>query len=149
MQVVRIASHRAQVNIATNVEHLTLHWQVENLRVAGRSQLQKLIEMKKEAGELSLDNERRLHQLWRRAEAEVLAEADVVCVTCIGAADKRLRKMRFQRVWLSIPLFLLCPLVEGLCDYLAASAPLDIVFPFHIEICTQINTWPYPRLEQS
>jgi regulator of nonsense transcripts 1 len=47
---------------------------------------------------MSLDNERRLHQLWRRAAAEILAEADMVCVTCIGAADKRLREMRLQRV---------------------------------------------------
>ena len=49
-------------------------------------------------GELSLEAERRLHSLWRRAEAEVLAEADVVCVTCIGAGDKRLRKHAFPAV---------------------------------------------------
>lgn len=98
MQVVRLASQRAQVNISATVEHLTLHAQVEALRVPGRSQLQKLVELKREAGELSLENERRLRQLWRRAEEEVLAEADVICVTCIGAADKRLRRMRFHRV---------------------------------------------------
>jgi regulator of nonsense transcripts 1 len=102
VQVVRLASQRAQVNIGAAVEHLSLHYQVENLHLPGKQSLHKLIEQKKEEGDLSLENERRLRQLWRQAEAEILAEADVVCVTCIGAGDKRLRRLRFPRVRLPL-----------------------------------------------
>jgi hypothetical protein len=49
-------------------------------------------------GELSLDNERKLHALMRKFETEILAAADVVCVTCIGAGDKRLKRFNFPIV---------------------------------------------------
>lgn len=42
MQVVRLCSQRAQVSIAPAVEHLTLHYQVANIKVPGHEQLQKL-----------------------------------------------------------------------------------------------------------
>lgn len=98
LQVVRLCSQRAQVNISPTVEHLTLHYQVANIRVPGHEQLQKLFELKKEKGELSLDNERRLHALMRKFEAEIIQAADVVCVTCIGAGDKRLKRFKFPIV---------------------------------------------------
>lgn len=98
VQVVRLASQRAQVTIAPAVEKLTLRYQVEHLSGAGREALQKLVAHKRDKGELSLDAERKLHALWRKAEAELLAAADVVCVTCIGAGDKRLRRLSFPCV---------------------------------------------------
>lgn len=98
VQVVRLCSQRAQVNISPTVEHLTLHYQVANIRVPGHEQLQKLFELKKDKGELSLDNERRLHALMRKFEAEIIQAADVVCVTCIGAGDKRLKRFKFPIV---------------------------------------------------
>lgn len=82
----------------SSVEHLTLHYQATNLKVPGRQQLQKLLQMKEDKTELSIEDERKLHQLQRSAEIEILKEADIVCVTCIGAGDKRLRGMRFPQV---------------------------------------------------
>ena len=49
-------------------------------------------------GELSLDQERKLHSMMRKFESEILAAADVVCVTCIGAGDKRLKRFNFPIV---------------------------------------------------
>jgi regulator of nonsense transcripts 1 len=72
--------------------------QVENLQLPGKPALRKLAEAKRDGSELSFENERKLHAQWRKAEAEVLAAADVVCVTCIGAGDKRLRRINFPRV---------------------------------------------------
>ena len=97
-QVVRLTSQRAQVNIASAVERLTLRHQVEHLPLPGREALQQLAAQKREKGELTLENKRKLHSLWRKAEAEVLAAADVVCVTCIGAGDRRLRRLSFPCV---------------------------------------------------
>jgi hypothetical protein len=48
MQVVRLCSQRAQVRIAPSVEHLTLHYQVANIKVPGHEQLQKLHSQKQE-----------------------------------------------------------------------------------------------------
>lgn len=62
-------------------------------------------------GELSLDNERKLHALMRKFETEILAAADVVCVTCIGAGDKRLKRFSF-------PIVRSPPSCAGLADYL-------------------------------
>lgn len=72
--------------------------QVANIKVAGHEQLQKLHSQKHDKGELSLDNERKLHALMRKFETEILAAADVVCVTCIGAGDKRLKRFNFPIV---------------------------------------------------
>ena len=93
----------------TSIEHLTLHYQASNVKLPSRQQLCKLQQLKEEKGELSLDEERKLHQLKRAAEAEVLREADVICCTCIGAGDKRLRGMRFEQV--------------SSCDYVANTIP--------------------------
>lgn len=49
-------------------------------------------------GGLRAEDEKQLHMLRRRLEAEVLGAADVVCATCVGAGDARLRGFRFQHV---------------------------------------------------
>lgn len=48
LQVVRLCSQRAQVSITPAVEHLTLHYQVANIKVPGHEQMQKLLTQKQE-----------------------------------------------------------------------------------------------------
>jgi len=56
------------------------------------------VQLKEEQGELVEKDEDRLKILWKRAEIKVLKAAHVVCCTCVGAGDGRLRGMRFKRV---------------------------------------------------
>ncbi|KAJ5126976.1 hypothetical protein N7448_007755 [Penicillium atrosanguineum] len=51
-------------------------------------------------GFLSLheQDEKRLKQLTRSAEREILNNADVICCTCVGAGDPRLAKFKFRTV---------------------------------------------------
>ena len=51
-----------------------------------------------ELGELSSNDERRHKRLKRKIEREIIAAADVVCVTAVGAGDPRLADFRFRQV---------------------------------------------------
>ena len=42
--------------------------------------------------------EKKLKNMVREAEFEFLKNADVICCTCVGAGDPRLRKMKFKHV---------------------------------------------------
>jgi AAA domain len=72
--------------------------QVANANVAEWKELRGLMALREEVGELSAADERKLAQLRAAAERAVLAEADVICCTCVAAADRRLSSMRFHRV---------------------------------------------------
>ena len=97
LKVVRLAA-KSREAIASSVEHLTLHYQVANLRTAETAELRKLQQLKDEAGELSGADEKRYRALRRGAERELLASADVICCTCVGAGDPRLSAFRFRAV---------------------------------------------------
>ncbi|KAB8237426.1 putative regulator of nonsense transcripts [Aspergillus alliaceus] len=59
---------------------------------------EQLNQLKSELGELSSQDEKRLKQLTRSAEREILNNADVICCTCVGAGDPRLAKLKFRTV---------------------------------------------------
>jgi regulator of nonsense transcripts 1 len=61
-------------------------------------ELQKLIMLKTEQGELSSNDERKYKTLIRQCEKEILGAADVICCTCVGAGDPRLSKLKFRTV---------------------------------------------------
>ena len=69
----------------------------------GRDDLRKLQLLREEQGELSAGDEGRLRRLQRSLEKDLLASADAVCATCVGAGDPRLANFRFRkacaRVW--------------------------------------------------
>jgi regulator of nonsense transcripts 1 len=58
----------------------------------------KLSQLKSEKQGLTASDERQFISIRRQLEAEVLAHADVVCCTCVGAGDPRLSQFRFQHV---------------------------------------------------
>ena len=68
--------------LESSVQTLTLHSQVANSET--HTELQKLIQLKTEQGELSSSDERKFKALTRSCEREILANADVICATCGG-----------------------------------------------------------------
>jgi regulator of nonsense transcripts 1 len=86
LKVVRITA-RSREGMDSPVNFLTLHEQVKNLDT--NAELSKLIKLREESGELSARDERTYYALRKKAELQVLRNADVVCATCVGAGDPR------------------------------------------------------------
>lgn len=84
--------------LGSPVEHLTLHYQVQNLRIPGQQEFHKLQQLKSEKGELDAADEKKYKQFRRLYEKEILQNADVVCCTCVGAGDPRVMNFRFKQV---------------------------------------------------
>ena len=98
LKVVRVTA-KSREAVATAVDHLSLHRQVLSLGAATRPDLRRLIKAKEDAGgELSSGDELKFRRLFRESEKEILAAADVICVTAAGAGDKRFEGMRFKQV---------------------------------------------------
>mmetsp|Transcript_13940 Transcript_13940/g.28550 ORF Transcript_13940/g.28550 Transcript_13940/m.28550 type:complete len:978 (-) Transcript_13940:1621-4554(-) len=97
LKVVRLCA-KSRESISSPVEHFTLHYQVRHLDDREDSELQKLLRLKDELGELTEKDDRRLRSLKRAAEREILSAADVVCCTCVSAGDPRLSSYRFRSV---------------------------------------------------
>lgn len=113
LRVVRVAA-RSREHVEGNVEELCLHNMVRALgsvktetksgrgyrkRGKGRRRdLRKLFELKDTVGELSTRDDRKLRSLTRELEQDILRNAQVICTTCVGAGDPRLRKFRFRTV---------------------------------------------------
>lgn len=76
------------------VTFLTLHSQLKALQ--GATELHKLMRLKEEVGELSQIDEARFKQLIMTKEKELLSKAEVICCTCIAAADPRMRDREFR-----------------------------------------------------
>ncbi|KAL1915089.1 uncharacterized protein VTP21DRAFT_7570 [Calcarisporiella thermophila] len=95
LKVVRMTA-KSREGLDSPVSFLTLHEQVANNDT--NIELQKLIQLKNEQGELSVSDERKYKSLKRQCENEILQNADVICCTCVGAADPRLSKFRFRTV---------------------------------------------------
>ena len=64
----------------------------------GRPELRALQQLRDDQGGLSSADERKLRNLVRNVERELLQAADVVCTTCVGAGDPRLTNFRFRKV---------------------------------------------------
>ena len=97
LKVVRLAA-KSREAAPSSCERLTLHHQVAHLVSPDTAELRKLAQLKDEAGELSGGDEKRFRALRSAAERELLASADVICTTCVGAGDPRLRAFRFRAV---------------------------------------------------
>ncbi|SBT79122.1 regulator of nonsense transcripts 1, putative [Plasmodium malariae] len=97
LKVVRLCA-KSRESVPSIADYLYLHNQMKLLKSDIGEELNKLLELKEEVGELSQKDERRLKKLIFYAEQEILIEADVICSTCVGAMDKRLKKFRFSQV---------------------------------------------------
>lgn len=95
LKVVRLTA-KSREALDSSVSFLTLHQQVANH--TSHVELQKLIQLKNEQGELSSNDERKYKTLIRHCEKEILSAADVICCTCVGAGDPRLSKLKFRTV---------------------------------------------------
>lgn len=56
----------------------------------------KIDTLKEEMGELADADERRFRALRMAKERQLLAAAEVICCTCVSAADNRLAHMRIK-----------------------------------------------------
>jgi regulator of nonsense transcripts 1 len=95
LKTVRVTA-KSREDVESPVGFLSLH---EQVRLNDSNiELIKLNQLKAELGELSSQDEKRLKQLTRSAEREILNNADVICCTCVGAGDPRLAKLKFRTV---------------------------------------------------
>lgn len=95
LKVVRVTA-KSREALESSVSFLTLHAQVANSDT--HPELQKLIQLKQEQGELSSSDERKFKALTRAVEKEILSNADVICATCVGCGDPRLKNLKFRTV---------------------------------------------------
>jgi regulator of nonsense transcripts 1 len=95
LKVVRITA-KSREDVESPVRFLSLHEQVRLYDT--NTELNKLIQLKSELGELSSQDEKKYKQLTKSAEREILSSADVICCTCVGAGDPRLAKFKFRTV---------------------------------------------------
>ncbi|SJX60274.1 probable NAM7-nonsense-mediated mRNA decay protein [Sporisorium reilianum f. sp. reilianum] len=95
LKVVRLTA-KSREALDSPISFLTLHEQVANNDT--NIELQKLIQLKNEQGELSSSDERKCKALIRACEKEILSTADVICCTCVGCGDPRLAKIKFRTV---------------------------------------------------
>ncbi|CAG8735825.1 316_t:CDS:2, partial [Gigaspora rosea] len=95
LKVVRLTA-KSREALDSPVSFLTLHEQVHNNDT--NVELQKLIQLKTEQGELSSTDEKKYKVLKRACEREILQNADVILCTCVGAGDPRLSKFKFRTV---------------------------------------------------
>ncbi|KAJ3297740.1 ATP-dependent helicase NAM7 [Borealophlyctis nickersoniae] len=97
LKVVRMTA-KSREGMDSPVSFLTLHEQVDNNDT--NPELQKLIRLKNDLGELNAADEKKYKTLRRAAEREILQTADVICATCVGAGDPRLARFTFRTVLL-------------------------------------------------
>ena len=95
LKVVRLAA-KSREALDSSVAFLSLHNQVAN--ADSHPELQKLIQLRNDQGELSQSDERKYKTLVKACEKDVLNAADVICTTCVGAGDPRLAKFKFRTV---------------------------------------------------
>jgi regulator of nonsense transcripts 1 len=100
LKVVRVTA-KSREDVASSVDFLTLHAQIKQLAEAqdgGKGEFLKLVKLKETIGELSVQDERRFRQAKSRLERRILDNADIVCCTCVSAADPRISSLRFKHV---------------------------------------------------
>ena len=94
LRVVRLASKTREAT-SSSVDHLCLHVMTP---LAAGDEFNKLQRLKDEIGELSERDQKKYRSLRNRTEREILQAADVICCTCVGAGDPRLKNFRFRQV---------------------------------------------------
>jgi regulator of nonsense transcripts 1 len=94
LRVVRLASKTREAT-SSSVDHLCLHVMTP---LAAGDEFRKLQRLKDEIGELTERDHKKYRTLRTRTEREILQAADVICCTCVGAGDPRLKNFRFRQV---------------------------------------------------
>ena len=94
LRVVRLASKTREAT-TSSVDHLCLHVMTP---LAAGDEFNKLQHLKSEVGELTERDQKKYRALRNRTEREILQAADVICCTCVGAGDPRLKNFRFRQV---------------------------------------------------
>jgi regulator of nonsense transcripts 1 len=94
IRVVRLAS-KTRETTTSSVDHLCLHIMTP---LAAGDEFRKLKRLKDEVGELTERDQKKYRSLQTRTEREILQAADVICCTCVGAGDPRLKNFRFRQV---------------------------------------------------
>lgn len=94
LRVVRLCA-KSREAVSSSVDFLSLHQQVAHIDDPA---LRKLQVLKHTQGELSSSDEKRYLVLKRKAEKVILRNAQVICTTCVGAGDNRLRSFKFRQV---------------------------------------------------
>ena len=94
LRVVRLAS-KTRETVSSSVDHLCLHIMTP---LAAGDEFKKLQRLKDEIGELSNIDQKKYRSLQNKTEREILQAADVICCTCVGAGDPRLKNFRFRQV---------------------------------------------------
>ncbi|EDK45555.1 ATP-dependent helicase NAM7 [Lodderomyces elongisporus NRRL YB-4239] len=94
LKVVRLTA-KSREDVESSVGHLALHNIVSK---TAKGELKKLLKLKNEVGELSMEDSKSFIRNLRTSELKILSKADVVCCTCVGAADKRLAQFKFRTV---------------------------------------------------
>jgi len=95
LRVVRLASKTREQQSSSSIDHLSLHVMTP---LAAGDEYNKLLRLKEEIGELSERDQKKSRSLRNRTEREILQAADVICCTCVGAGDPRLKNFRFRQV---------------------------------------------------
>eukprot|EP01091_Cochliopodium_minus_P020297 TRINITY_DN8832_c0_g1_i1.p1 TRINITY_DN8832_c0_g1~~TRINITY_DN8832_c0_g1_i1.p1 ORF type:complete len:964 (+),score=263.76 TRINITY_DN8832_c0_g1_i1:25-2916(+) len=93
LKVVRLCA-KSREAVSSSVEFLSLHQQVRQL--PGYGVLAKLQTLKNQLGVLAPSDEKQYQKLKREAEKEILSSADVICCTCVGAGDHRVKELKFS-----------------------------------------------------
>lgn len=114
LRVVRLAS-KTRENTVSSVDHLCLHIMTP---LAAGDDFQKLQRLKDEIGELTNRDQKKYRAIQIRTEREILQAADVICCTCAGAGDPRLKNFRFRQVLIdeatqAVEAEALIPLTQG------------------------------------
>jgi len=97
VKVVRLCA-KSREAISSSVDFLTLHQQVRRLEGTEYQKLHHWFELKDTGVRLSAEDEREFRNLKRRGEEYLLHNAEVVCCTCAGSFDARVRRFNFQKV---------------------------------------------------
>lgn len=98
LKVVRLAA-KSREAVSSDVDFLCLHNLVIQVARLQNSELYKWHKLRLEMGELTPKDNARYRRLIRETEKKLLQSADVICVTCVGAGDPRLKDFRFKQVW--------------------------------------------------
>lgn len=99
LNVVRVMA-KSRESVVSPVDHLTLHKQLRQFAASSpaHSELQKFQRLLDDQRDLDDRDRRRYNLLKRKAESDLLSNADVICTTCSGAGDIRLAEFRFKHV---------------------------------------------------
>jgi regulator of nonsense transcripts 1 len=97
VKVLRFCS-KSRESVSSDVEELTLHYKLRNLKENGFDKLKEYYKQLDDEKNLSAEDEAKFKQLRKKAEEEIIKSSEVICATCIASADRRLAEFYFSHV---------------------------------------------------